>query len=599
MIMISYARSDLAAVLRLVEDLKQAREDVWIDRELGGGQAWWRTILEMVRKCDVFIVALSPSYLDSRACKVELDYAARLGRGILPVLVKDVQLQLAPAVVADTQVVDYRSRSIETAIALVSAIKDLGPAPPLPTPLPDPPEPPISYLGSFSDRVDAHTLTFTEQIHLVAELESVLDHSADRAIAAQLLRRLRLRPDITESVGRDIDELLRGTEFEVPRSRRPKSRPKARGGATQTDADGEGSDPHQAADSTDSGSRKGHRRYLRLALAVGLAVALVATIVGIWVNRSHRVAQAEVLPASAPLSKTELVVPMDVGDNNWALFVADTSSTSSWQRLPTTRHFVASPVLSPDRKTLLYLSADDASIKTLRSLRVAGAADLSGDRELFSSQQGCNLVRRPAWNPAVPDMIALVCENGDKSFLRLMYLDGRIDRDIDAPDGMSQMGGIAFSSDGKRLGFWAAPVALRPGGGILYTVDVDAGSPPKRLLPSNDAVGSCFDMAFSPNGKYVAFGCRASAKSDDHAIVFRASINGSNITKLAADQKFDCTDPTWSPDSSQLAYTSSAPIHGGPGGVARVWTMKSNGDDPHVLWEGAGGEQGAAAWTAR
>ena len=123
-------------------------------------------------------------------------------------MVKDVAVQLAPPVIANSQIVDYRSRSIESAIALVSAVNNLPQSPPLPNPLPGPPKPPISYMSSFSEQIDADSLTYRDQIHLVAELKEFLNRTSDQAVAAQLLRRLRDRPDITEKVGRDIDELL-------------------------------------------------------------------------------------------------------------------------------------------------------------------------------------------------------------------------------------------------------------------------------------------------------------------------------------------------------------------------------------------------------
>ena len=78
---ISYARQDQAAVEALNADLERARVDVWMDEELTGGESWWDTILEQIRSCDLYIFALSPNSLRSRACKAELEYAlARIAR---------------------------------------------------------------------------------------------------------------------------------------------------------------------------------------------------------------------------------------------------------------------------------------------------------------------------------------------------------------------------------------------------------------------------------------------------------------------------------------------------------------------------------------
>ena len=63
-------------------------------------------------------------------------------------------------------------------------------------------------MNAFREAVDASALSFKEQLHLVAELRVYLDDPADRDVAMELLRRLRGRPDIAESVGREVDQLL-------------------------------------------------------------------------------------------------------------------------------------------------------------------------------------------------------------------------------------------------------------------------------------------------------------------------------------------------------------------------------------------------------
>jgi len=117
-IFISYARQDQAAVETLNADLERARVHVWMDEELTGGESWWDTILEQIRACDLYIFGLSPDSLRSGACKAELDYAIALDRPLLPVLVRDVAIQLAHPAIARTQMVDYRKRSMDSLLAL-------------------------------------------------------------------------------------------------------------------------------------------------------------------------------------------------------------------------------------------------------------------------------------------------------------------------------------------------------------------------------------------------------------------------------------------------------------------------------------------------
>jgi Tol biopolymer transport system component len=629
-VMISYARTDLSAVLALAADLERAHEDVWVDRELAGGQVWWDAILEQIRLCDVYLAALSPSFLDSRACRSELEYAVRLARPILPVMVDDVAIQLAPPVIANAQIVDYRTRSVDSAIALVSAVKGRAAAPPLPTPLPVPPDPPISYMNSFSERIDADSLSYTEQLHLVAELKAYLDRSSDQAVAAQLLQRLRRRTDISEGVGRDIDTLLRtlavggtetarGLESEQEETQQEETQQEeTQQEETQqeeiqpeeidqtavlspTDVDEhEAEDESGPAPPDDLGNRR-RRLAILTAVAAVVLIMIVAVAAALLDNSPIVSKNPDELPASAALAPSQLIVPMQVEDGTWALHVADTTSSSPGPRLTAGDGYTIGPVVSPDRRTLIYVSADDD--KTLRrSLRVAGAADLRGDRQLSSLPGDCERALRPAWNPADPTMIALICVSADREYvLRLVSIaDGTVIRQIEPPEGKPRMGDPAFSHDGRWLGFWAAPTGPLDGG-TLYRVPTAGGSPEPLLDPAN-ADGRDSDLVFSPDERYVAFTRRPpSADSGGHAGIFRARSDGSKVTALTGDAEFDRTDPTWSPDSDQVAYISTARTSAWPDRpVPRVWTMTRDGKKQRVLWtQEAPGPQAAPGWTAR
>src|SRR4029077_849439 len=48
-VFISYSRHDAGAVRSMVSDLQRARVQVWLDEQLGGGDAWWSDILEQIR----------------------------------------------------------------------------------------------------------------------------------------------------------------------------------------------------------------------------------------------------------------------------------------------------------------------------------------------------------------------------------------------------------------------------------------------------------------------------------------------------------------------------------------------------------------------
>jgi hypothetical protein len=207
-IFITYAREDGTTVAQLGADLEGSKRQVWIDRELTGGQAWWEEILKQIRECDLYVFALSASSLGSKPCLRELEYAQALGRPLLPIKVGEVSIQQAPRVIADAQVVDYVGRTPDGVLALRDALDHAAPAPALPDPLPEPPAVPISYFGHYREQIDADALPFTRQQALLIELKSHLGNDEDRDDALDLLGALRRRHDLAQGVASEIDSVL-------------------------------------------------------------------------------------------------------------------------------------------------------------------------------------------------------------------------------------------------------------------------------------------------------------------------------------------------------------------------------------------------------
>ena len=196
------------AVARLRSDIERARNGVWIDRELEGGEQWWDQILEHIRSCGLFVFALSEDSAHSRACRKELAYA----RGAAPSHASGARRRRRrrarlPAPIPSLQIVDYRQRTADSAIELSIAIRDVQ-AVPLPDLLPDPPEPPLVSFAPLQDLLAQDTLTFAEQSDAVRELRERLTDPDARHGAITLLQELRARPDVMESTARDVDQLL-------------------------------------------------------------------------------------------------------------------------------------------------------------------------------------------------------------------------------------------------------------------------------------------------------------------------------------------------------------------------------------------------------
>jgi hypothetical protein len=220
---LSYSRKDESAVSAVEHDLKEFGLDIWIDRELTGGQAWWDLILRQIRDCECFLFGLSPDSLKSEACLRELNYAAVLAKPILPLLLTDgVATKLLPSVLSTIQFVDYRRADKQAFIALTKALARLPAPPALPEPLPEPPAVPISYLSSLSERIrTSQTLSIDQQSVLLVELRTALRNQEDLEELRQLMQEFRRRGDLLASVAQEIDELSAAQAgiAQAPRSR--------------------------------------------------------------------------------------------------------------------------------------------------------------------------------------------------------------------------------------------------------------------------------------------------------------------------------------------------------------------------------------------
>ena len=211
---ISYDRESRATVATLAADVVQLGHIAWFDQEIGGGRRWWNQILEKIRECDVFIFVLDPQALDSQACKSEWNYAADLGKSILPVLVSDqVDTDHLPTRLAEIQFIDYRAPDRDAAIRLARALNTIPPSASLPDPLPDPPKAPVSYIITLEERIESpDTLTYEDQSVLMTDLRRILRDPAHNDHTHRLLETLRNRRDFLATFAEEVEELLAATK---------------------------------------------------------------------------------------------------------------------------------------------------------------------------------------------------------------------------------------------------------------------------------------------------------------------------------------------------------------------------------------------------
>ena len=221
-VFISYSRADEAAVRSMVSDLQRARVQVWLDYELGGGDEWWSEILEQIRGCTVFLLALSDNSLHSKPCQAELGYAQELGLPILPVQIGAISSYRAHPIFS-RQLIDYRNPT-SAGFELMGALHEQAVhRSDLPDPLPEEPPIPYDYLLRLGASIrDAAVLAPPVQAQMLFELRSALHEEDDSTVLGEirtLLDVLRRRKDVTHSIAMQIDTILGdGVPVEAPAS---------------------------------------------------------------------------------------------------------------------------------------------------------------------------------------------------------------------------------------------------------------------------------------------------------------------------------------------------------------------------------------------
>jgi serine/threonine kinase PknH len=288
---ISYSSRDRLTLDPLLSVLRDDQQQVWFDQELGGGDSWWNRIVEQIGSCDVFLIALSNHWLQSKPCQAEIRYAQAMQRPILPVRIGPVDSVRVNSVAA-VQIIDFES-SPEGAGQIIAAIRALqAQHHPLPDPLPEPPPVPFGYLMRIGDAMTEKELSPQQQLHMLVDLKAGLDEDGDdpaaRSDIAQLLRMLRMRHDVTYRTRTEIDNVLATLEPS------PQPSPATPELASVLPPAGH----HAAASGSAGGSGK------RWALVAGAAVAVVAVVVCVVLalqgNRRPSALQAAGPSSSSP-----------------------------------------------------------------------------------------------------------------------------------------------------------------------------------------------------------------------------------------------------------------------------------------------------------
>ena len=186
---VSYTRADEALVRLIREDLDRLGRSVWMDHQIHGGESWWREIIREIQRAELFVFALSNHSWRSKPCRLELRYAERLGIPVLPLQVGPLDSMFIS--LAERQIIDYRGRTADAVVRLVSALNELTAQPVvLPDPLPAPPEVPFEYLYRIAALMGPERISPEAQDSLIAQLRSKLKEEDDEVARADIVKLL-------------------------------------------------------------------------------------------------------------------------------------------------------------------------------------------------------------------------------------------------------------------------------------------------------------------------------------------------------------------------------------------------------------------------
>jgi serine/threonine protein kinase len=166
------------------------------------------------------------------------------------------------------------------------------------------------------------------------------------------------------------------------------------------------------------------------------------------------------------------------------------------------------------------------------------------------------------------EQIAFVSERSGKPQLWLMNSDGSdLHQVTNLKDGACQPD---WSPDGKRLVFISPCPSMASGryvqfpGSSLHLINADGtGLVDLPLAPEGD-----FDPAWSPDGTQIAF----TSLKDGHPQIYLLNLD-TKIRRHLSDNNFKDRQPAWSPDGKLLAFVRLY-------GTYQIWIIQVDGSDP-------------------
>ena len=113
-VFISYEHKDKRFVKKLAGDLVKEDLEPWWDFDaLKGGHNWQKEIQQGIKRCDFFIVVLTPQSVESEWVNKEITYANEYKKKIIPIRLKDCE---RPISIIERQYIDFEKQTQKAAL---------------------------------------------------------------------------------------------------------------------------------------------------------------------------------------------------------------------------------------------------------------------------------------------------------------------------------------------------------------------------------------------------------------------------------------------------------------------------------------------------
>jgi len=94
---ISYSRKDIEIARKLTDSFKGQNLDFWIDWEgIPPTVDWWKEIEQGIEQADIFLFLISPDSAKSKVCSQEIEHAAKNGKRLIPIVIRDIKADESP-----------------------------------------------------------------------------------------------------------------------------------------------------------------------------------------------------------------------------------------------------------------------------------------------------------------------------------------------------------------------------------------------------------------------------------------------------------------------------------------------------------------------